>query len=73
MCQRLKIDVCSLKMEKVNMEKKKYISPVLEIVEIGTLHLLALSKESDEQIDDEEQMSNEYRGGGDWSDMWKNM
>ena len=55
------------------MEKKKYISPVLEIVEIGTLHLLALSKESDEQIDDEEQMSNEYRGGGDWSDMWKNM
>lgn len=55
------------------MEKKKYISPVSEIVEIGTLHLLALSKESDEQIDDEEQMSNEYRGGGDWENIWDGM
>ena len=62
-----------LKVEEVIMEKKKYISPVSEIVEIGTLHLLALSKESDVQIDDEEQMSNEYRGGGDWSDIWKGM
>ena len=62
-----------LKVEEVIMEKKKYISPVSEIVEIGTLHLLALSKESDVQIDDEEQMSNEYRGGGDWSNMWENM
>ena len=55
------------------MEKKEYISPVSDIVEIGTLHLLALSKESDVQMDDEEQMSNEYRGGGDWSDIWKGM
>ena len=62
-----------LRMEKIIMEKKKYISPVLEIVEIGTLHLLALSKESDVQMDDEEQMSNEYRGGGDWNNIWENM
>ena len=62
-----------LRMEKIIMEKKKYISPVSEIVEIGTLHLLALSKESDEQIDDEEQMSNEYRGGGDWDNIWQGM
>ena len=62
-----------LRMENIIMEKKEYISPVSDIVEIGTLHLLALSKESDVQIDDEEQMSNEYRGGGDWSDIWKGM
>lgn len=62
-----------LKVEEVIMEKKKYISPVSEIVEIGTLHLLALSKESDVQIDDEEQMSNEYRGGGDWENIWQGM
>ena len=62
-----------LRMEKIIMEKKEYISPVSDIVEIGTLHLLALSKESDVQMDDEEQMSNEYRGGGDWSNMWENM
>ena len=52
------------------MEKKKYISPVSEIVEIATLHMLALSKD-DVQIDDEEQMSNEFRG--DWSNIWEDM
>ncbi len=62
-----------LRMDNIIMEKKEYISPVSDIVEIGTLHLLALSKESDVQMDDEEQMSNEYRGGGDWSDIWKGM
>ena len=62
-----------LRMENIIMEKKEYISPVSDIVEIGTLHLLALSKESDVQMDDEEQMSNEYRGGGDWKDIWKGM
>ena len=62
-----------LRMENIIMEKKEYISPVSDIVEIGTLHLLALSKESDVQMDDEEQMSNEYRGGGDWSDIWEKM
>lgn len=58
-------------MEKITMEKKRYISPVSDIVEIGTLHLIALSKESTVQIDDEEQMSNEFRG--DWSNIWEGM
>ena len=58
-------------MEKFTMEKKRYISPVSDIVEIGTLHLIALSKESAVQIDDEEQMSNEFRG--DWSNIWEGM
>ena len=62
-----------MKFEEIIMEKKVYISPVAEIVEVGTLSVLALSKESDVQTDDEEQMSNEYRGGGDWSNMWENM
>ena len=53
------------------MEKKEYISPVAEIVEVGTLNMLALSKETDEQMDDEEQMSNEFRG--DWSNIWDGM
>ena len=53
-----------MKIEKIIMEKKEYISPVAEIVEIGTLSMLALSKESGEQMDDEDQMSKEYRG--DW-------
>ena len=55
------------------MEKKIYISPVAEIVEVGTLHILALSTEKDEQLYDEEQLSNEYRGGGDWDNIWGNM
>ncbi len=53
------------------MEKKEYISPFAEIVEIGTLNMIALSKESGEQIDDEEQMSNEFRG--DWNNIWGNL
>ena len=58
-------------MEKITMEKKRYISPVSDIVEIGTLHLIALSKESAVQMDDEEQMSNEFRG--DWNNIWEGM
>ena len=60
-----------LKIEEIIMEKKEYISPFAEIVEIGTLNMIALSKESGEQMDDEEQMSNEFRG--DWSNIWGNM
>ena len=60
-----------LRMENIIMEKKEYISPVSDIVEIGTLHLIALSKESAVQMDDEEQMSNEFRG--DWSNIWEGM
>ena len=51
--------------------RKEYISPIAEIVEVGVLNMLALSKESVEQIDDTEQMSNEFRG--DWSNIWENM
>ena len=60
-----------MKIEKIIMEKKEYISPVAEIVEVGTLNMLALSKESGEQMDDEDQMSKEYRG--DWENIWGNM
>ena len=60
-----------LKIEKIIMEKKEYISPVAEIVEVGTLNMLALSKEDAEQIDDTEQMSNEFRG--DWENIWQGM
>ena len=60
-----------MKIEEIIMEKKEYISPVAEIVEVGTLNMLALSKESVEQIDDTEQMSNEFRG--DWENIWENM
>ena len=52
------------------MEKKEYIQPVSELIEIGVLNVLALSKD-DEQIDDEEQWSGEHRG--DWDNIWKNM
>lgn len=59
-----------LKIEEFIMEKREYISPVAEIVEVGTLSMLALSK-FDDQIDDEEQMSNEFRG--DWDNIWEGM
>ena len=60
-----------LKFEEIIMEKKVYISPVAEIVEVGTLSVLALSTEETEQIDDTEQWTGESRG--DWSNMWDNM
>ena len=60
-----------LKFEEFIMEKREYISPVAEIVEVGTLNMLALSKESVEQIDDTEQWSGESRG--DWENIWGNM
>ena len=54
-------------------EKKEYISPVSEIVEIGTLNVLALSTD-DDQIDSDGQMSKENdRIGGDWDNIWGNM
>ena len=51
-------------------EKKEYISPVSEILEIGTLNVLALSKDP-AQIDSDDQMSQEYRG--DWENIWEGM
>ena len=53
------------------MEKREYISPVAEIVEVGTLNMLALSKVDTVQIDDTEQWTGESRG--DWSDIWNGM
>ena len=61
-----------LKFEEFIMEKKEYISPVAEIVEVGTLSMIALSKDA-EQIDDTEQWSGEHRGGGDWDNIWQGM
>ena len=60
-----------LKFEEFIMEKREYISPVAEIVEVGTLNMLALSKEDVEQIDDTEQWSGESRG--DWENIWDGM
>lgn len=60
-----------LKFEEFIMEKREYISPVAEIVEVGTLNMLALSTENDEQIDDTEQWTGESRG--DWENIWDNM
>ena len=60
-----------LKFEEFIMEKREYISPVAEIVEVGTLSMLALSTENTEQIDDTEQWSGESRG--DWENIWGNM
>lgn len=60
-----------LKFEEIIMEKKVYISPVAEIVEVGTLNMLALSKEDVEQIDDTEQWTGESRG--DWNNIWEGM
>lgn len=55
----------------MKIEKKKYITPALLFVEIDTLQVLALSKENDDQLDDEEQMSKEHHGN--WNDIWNNM
>ena len=60
-----------LKVEEIIMEKKEYISPVAEILEIGALSVLALSKTDDEQVDDDGQLAPEHRG--DWENIWGNM
>ena len=55
------------------MKKKEYIQPVSELIEIGVLNVLALSKD-DEQIDSDDQMSKENdRIGGDWENIWGDM
>lgn len=60
-----------LKFEEFIMEKREYISPVAEIVEVGTLSMLALSTEDTVQIDDTEQWSGESRS--DWENIWEGM
>ena len=59
-----------LKFEEFIMEKREYISPVAEIVEVGTLSMIALSKDA-KQIDDTEQWTGESRS--DWENIWDNM
>ena len=54
-------------MKRIIMKKKEYISPVAEILEIGALSVLALSK-TDEQVDDDGQLAPEHRG--DWENIW---
>ena len=61
-------------MKRTMTEKKEYISPVSEILEIGTMNVLALSKEDDVQIDSDDQMGKENdRIGGDWENIWGDM
>lgn len=57
-------------MKRTMIEKKEYTAPDFELVEIGVLNVLALSKD-DEQIHDEYQLSQENRG--DWEDIWVGM
>ena len=55
------------------MKKKEYIQPLSELIEIGVLNVLALSKD-DEQMDSDDQMSKENdRIGGGWDNIWGNM
>ena len=58
-------------MKRTVTEKKEYISPVSEILEIGTLNVLALSKEDEVQMDSDDQMSKEHRS--DWENIWEGM
>ena len=55
------------------MEKREYISPVAEIVELGTFDIMQTLVTSREQTDSDDQMSDEYRGDSDWSNIWGNM
>ena len=55
------------------MEKREYISPVAEIVELGTFNIMQMLAKSEEQTDSDDQMSNEYRGDSDWNNIWGNM
>lgn len=62
-----------IKIGKNIMEKREYISPVAEIVELGTFDIMQTLVTSREQIGDEGQMSNEFRGDSDWNNIWGNM
>lgn len=57
-------------MKRTMIEKKEYTAPDFELVEIGVLNVLALSKD-EAQIDSDDQMSQENRG--DWEDIWVGM
>lgn len=57
-------------MKRTMIEKKEYTAPDFELVEIGVLNVLALSKD-EAQMDSDDQMSQENRG--DWEDIWVGM
>lgn len=57
-------------MKRTMIEKREYTAPDFELVEIGVLNVLALSKD-EAQIDSDDQMSQENRG--DWEDIWVGM
>lgn len=57
-------------MKRTMIEKKEYTAPDFELVEIGVLNVLALSKD-EAQMDSDDQLSQENRG--DWEDIWVGM
>lgn len=54
------------------MEKKKYITPVMEIAELEVVNMLATSNKdfnvSDETTDSDANMANDRRGT--WGNLW---
>ena len=54
------------------MEKKKYIAPTCEVVELETVSMIAASVDvgtgSDREENDWEDMSNRHRG--EWGNLW---
>lgn len=59
-------------MEIDKIMKKRYNSPVIEIIEIGSLSVLALSYEEDEpRGNSRNQKSDEVRS--DWDNIWEGM
>ena len=54
------------------MEKKKYIAPEMEIMDIETVEMIASSLLLNENGGNEESLSNRYRSGrrGTWGNLW---
>ena len=51
------------------MEKKAYIAPQIEVIEIDTVQMLASSiKVSEDEVDAGEAWSNDRRGS--WGNLW---
>ena len=56
-----------------NMEKKEYIKPEIEVVEIESVEMIAGSLVfNDKEVDTDQQLSNAYRPGrrGQWGNLW---
>ena len=53
------------------MEKKKYIKPEIEVMELELESLMLTDSFNDEEVDTENQLSNGYRPRrGKWGDLW---